>query len=347
MVVMEEPTSCFLILNHTRMPLGTRWESIASVTRESFLKGAKVKRRNFLKGSLGLTALILGGCGEAFQDVPSGAAGPSTSPPPPSPSAATGLLSREGLLVAGPDGVLYELDFFDHQLRRLDQSGQVVWEVGELPFGDGVFNYPSDLEFDAEGLLYIADRGNAEIDVLDPINGALVRTLGRDHLSSVKDLTFRREDNTIYAVDTLAHRIVVLSTQGQLLRTFGDFGVEEQQLNGPTALAFDSRGDLHVVDSGNARVQVFSATGSWLRSYGRRGSNLGEFVTPIAILMVPDQELVWVADSVAGFITVFDLDGNPLERFVPKLPDGTSLHPKSMALGLDDSVFITGVPQAP
>lgn len=92
---------------------------------------------------------------------------------------------------------------------------------------------------------------------------------------------------------------------------WGQLGSEPGQLNAPKGLAVDAQGNLHVVDSLNHRVQVFSAEGELLGSWGKQGSGPGEFQEPWGIAVGTDGR-VYVADTWNHRIQVFDAQG----RFV-------------------------------
>ena len=52
----------------------------------------------------------------------------------------------------------------------------------------------------------------------------------------------------------------------------GSKGSEPGQFNHPRDVAINSGGVLHVTDSCNHRVQLFSANGKFISSYGSQGS---------------------------------------------------------------------------
>lgn len=60
----------------------------------------------------------------------------------------------------------------------------------------------------------------------------------------------------------------------------------------PTDVLAASNGNIFVVDSGNARVQMFGHDGRFLKTLGQRGQGPGEFRRPIAAAMVGDRLVV-------------------------------------------------------
>lgn len=112
------------------------------------------------------------------------------------------------------------------------------------------------------------------------------------------------------AVDPYAGKVVSLTPD----RFFGQAGSGEGQLSGPRGIALAADGSLYVVDSGNNRIQHFSADGKWLQSWGSYASvDLGNapggtFNQPFGIAIGPDGS-VYVADTWNFRIQKFTPDG--------------------------------------
>jgi len=81
-------------------------------------------------------------------------------------------------------------------------------------------------------------------------------------------------------------------------------------------LTFDPQGNIYVLDSGNRRVQVFDASGFYVRSIGREGMGPGEFQYPSSIAIYPNGNiLVFDAQRRAGML--FDSQGDFLDQVPP------------------------------
>ena len=300
-----------------------------------------VSRRAFLKFTSGAVALMgvagIPGCGDSQEYVFNTTTGSNGNTVP-----QVQALNQQ-LLEFGIDGTSYRLDQRAFTVARLDAAGGVVWEVGGLGDGSGLFNFPVALSTDSQGLIYVADRGNGEIDVLDA-DGKLVRSFGDDRLFIARDMALDAQRGRIYVADGPNHHIVIFDLGGNFLGTMGEFGTEQPaKLNFPNGVALGPNGELHVVDSGNAEVQIYSAGGDFLRSYGSRGDDLGEFAVPRAVV-VDSVGNSWVADAVAGYVTEFRADGTAVTRFVPTFADGTPGQPTYLALSPSGQLVITAVP---
>jgi uncharacterized protein (TIGR03663 family) len=112
------------------------------------------------------------------------------------------------------------------------------------------------------------------------------------------------------AVDPYAAKAVSLTPD----RFFGQGGTGDGQFNGPRGIALAPDGSIYVVDSGNNRIQHFSAEGQWLSSWGTFASvDQGEapggtFNQPFGIAVGPDGS-VYVADTWNYRIQKFTADG--------------------------------------
>jgi NHL repeat len=125
-------------------------------------------------------------------------------------------------------------------------------------------------------------------------------------------------DGNLYVTD-LSQRVTVISPAGTVLRRWGkhgsgpgEFKFISQSPRVPTdiqgSLAVGPDGTVYVSDSGNARVQVFTPQGRFVRQFGSLGSGEGQFLRPY--FLVADQAgNVYVEDDQAGIVSKFSPGG--------------------------------------
>lgn len=125
-------------------------------------------------------------------------------------------------------------------------------------------------------------------------------------------------DGNLYVTD-LSQRVSVISPAGTVLRRWGRRGTGPGEFNfisaNPTvptniqgSLAVGPDGTVYVSDSGNARVQVFTPQGRYVRQFGSYGSGEGQFLRPY-FLVVDQAGNVYVEDDAAGIVSKFSPGG--------------------------------------
>ena len=77
-----------------------------------------------------------------------------------------------------------------------------------------------------------------------------------------------------------------------------------------TDIGWTKDGSMFVSDGyGNSRVAKFDKDGNFVKSWGERGNQPGEFNTPHS-LVVDNNDVIYVADRGNSRIQTFDVDGN-------------------------------------
>jgi sugar lactone lactonase YvrE len=116
-------------------------------------------------------------------------------------------------------------------------------------------------------------------------------------------------DGNLYVTD-LSQRVTVISPAGKVLRRWGKPGFRAGEFQfiaaDPTTpaavsgqIAFGPDGKVYVSDSGNARVELFTAQGRFIRQFGGFGGGTGQFLRP-GDLAVDDRGNVYIEDDQAG-----------------------------------------------
>jgi DNA-binding beta-propeller fold protein YncE len=98
------------------------------------------------------------------------------------------------------------------------------------------------------------------------------------------------------------------------IQSFGSSGSGPGQFRRPAGIAIGARGELYVADSGNQRIQIFSAGGGFLRSWGTRGTGDGQFETPVDVALGRDGS-VFVSDFELDRVQQFTHDGRLIRKW--------------------------------
>ena len=141
-----------------------------------------------------------------------------------------------------------------------------------------------------------------------------VKPLGLDHPVALAI----GPDGNLYVTDD-SQRVTVISPAGKVMRRWGKPGTapgEFKFIGGdPTTpanvngkITVGRNGMVYVADSGNARVQVFSPQGRFIRQFGSLGSQKGQFLSP-GDLVVDGSGNLYVADDQSQTLAKFSPTG--------------------------------------
>jgi sugar lactone lactonase YvrE len=180
------------------------------------------------------------------------------------------------------------------------------------------------------------NRGDANPPLLEfNAAGRLVRSLGVGLFASPHGFTVDRDGN-IWTTDTndqetvlgmparngqgapVGQQVFKISPTGKVLMTLGTAGAGGNGPNTfdrPTGVAIGANGDIFVADghspnkSNTGRVVKFSRDGKFIKTWGRLGTEPGNFRDPHDIYVGGSRGYVYVADRQNNRIQVFDQDG--------------------------------------
>lgn len=148
----------------------------------------------------------------------------------------------------------------------------------------------------------------------------------------------------IYVCDQMNHRIQVFNLNtGEFCRMFGTYGAEPGELKLPTGLAVCEKlveeptgcdfgphrgAKVAVADTGNHRIQVFSAAGEPMLC-------TGQYDSPLDVSIHPRSGFLIVCDTGNACVHVLDRSGQVLQSWGPQLAKKDQFYqPRSVALPL-------------
>lgn len=160
--------------------------------------------------------------------------------------------------------------------------------------------------------LFVTDAGRGEIVELDG-QGKCQQHFGGSTLSRPVGIACCAPRESLYVVDSHAHRLVVFDAAGHVIQTIGTRGGGPGEFNFPTHVA--CRDDaLLVADSGNFRVQLLDLDGTWKRSIGQKGDAAGDLSLPKGVTFDTDGH-IYVVDAHFENVQIFDGRGRLLMAF--------------------------------
>jgi DNA-binding beta-propeller fold protein YncE len=196
------------------------------------------------------------------------------------------------------------------------------------------------LTIDAEGRLYAFTRTSVPVVEFDAA-GTVLKTWGEGLFVFPHGIRVDR-NGFLWLTDARGRegkgqQVFKYSRDGKQLLTLGIAGVSGETpdtFNGPTDVAVASNGDVFVADGhGNNRIVKFSADGKFIKQWGRKGSNPGEFDLPHTLFFDSRGRLL-VGDRSNKRIQVFDQEGAFIEQWTQfGSPSGIFIAP-------DDTLYV-------
>ncbi len=152
------------------------------------------------------------------------------------------------------------------RVQKFDSSGNYLTQWGGYGSGNGQFgveNGPQGVAVDSSNNVYVADTSDCRIEKFDS-NGNYLAQWGSSGTNNgqfeyPEGIAVDRSNN-VYVTDYYNNRVEKFTSSGNYLTQWGTFGSGNGQfsLSFRAGVAVDSTGNyIYVVDSGNARIQVF------------------------------------------------------------------------------------------
>lgn len=138
----------------------------------------------------------------------------------------------------------------ENRVLRFDRNGNHLKSWGRRGSGPGEFDVPHAVTIDANGLVYVADRGNKRVQIFDA-NGAFVREWAL--FGTPCGLAIH--GGHMYLANGHAGQIVQLDMNGRVLGITGSQGKAPGQYGEAHFLALTAKSEILVADTLNWRVQ--------------------------------------------------------------------------------------------
>lgn len=191
---------------------------------------------------------------------------------------------------------------------------------------------------DGKENIYITDTFSRSLHILDRSRGKYheIFSTGNSSFSSPIGVAVDSQQR-IYVSDSILKKVFVFNEQEKCI-----FSIGSGRLQRPTGIAVDGGGGkLYVVDTLEHKIKIFSPDGRFLKAWGKRGLNPGEFNFPTCI-SIDRNHRVYVGDSMNFRIQVFDGERNLLNSF-GQAGDGTGFFSqiKGVAVDSEGHIYVT------
>jgi len=289
-------------------------------------------------------------------------------------------------VVIGPDGCLYFCDLDNQRIRRIDlRTRQTLTIAGNGQRGyagdggaatDASLNMPHEIQFDAAGHLYIAERDNHVIRKVNARSGLISTFAGTGRpgfagdggpaaaaeLRQPHSIAVDPDRRFLLICDVGNHRIRRVEFATGVIDTFAGTGERQPTpdgaplkgtpLNGPRTIAFDSAGDLYLaLREGNSIYRVGGKTSRLhhVAGTGEQGYSGDDGPARLARLAGPKglawwRDSLYVADTENHVIRRIDLASGTIATALGtgQRGDGPEPDPRRCALARPHGLFVDG-----
>jgi streptogramin lyase len=204
-------------------------------------------------------------------------------------------------LALDPSNNVYVIDTQANMVAKLSSDGKFITAWNSSADEKGPFHYPTAIAYNLDNA-YVSNFNNLGVF----------------------------NNNTIQK----------FSSDGKFITAWGSFGSCKGQLEYPTGVAVDSKGQVYISDNGNARVQKFSSDGKFITAWGINGTGSGQFNGMYGLALDPLGN-VYVVDSGNNRIQKFSSDGKFITAWGSfGIADGQFSHPRGIALDSLSNVYV-------
>jgi DNA-binding beta-propeller fold protein YncE len=205
-----------------------------------------------------------------------------------------------------------------HCISIFSPAGEKLRSFGSQGSGPGQFSYPRGVTVDDNGNILVADTNNHRIQKFTSDNKHItsVGSHGSNRLQFNFPISIAIFPITkkIAISENYNHRVQILNPDLTFNSSIGSKGRGNGEFSYPHDVAFDSAGNMYVVDTGIGRIQVFNPKGKYLRQFGKTGKDDGELHGPISIYIDSDN-IIYITENGNHRVSLFTLEGEFLTSF--------------------------------
>ncbi|MFC2163533.1 PEGA domain-containing protein [Acidobacteriota bacterium] len=235
------------------------------------------------------------------------------------------------------DSNVYVLDDDKEKIKKFDPDGKPLrgWKLhGQRYKG---IKIPSDLAIDSEGYIYVTDVKEHCVWKFNH-KGSFINKWGKEGNQREEFLRPTgiavNDQNQIFVIDSGNSRVKIYSSTGAL----SDVWEKPGDIASPIGIVFSANNEVFILD--RLKAYIFSSEGELVLSWGKPGTNAGEFRSPSGI-SVDFHNYLYVADTLNHRIQKFDSKGNFVTEWGSTgLADGQFNSPKDVVVDNRGFVYV-------
>jgi DNA-binding beta-propeller fold protein YncE len=216
------------------------------------------------------------------------------------------------------DGTIHVANARRSQIVVLGPDGEFVKAWGEAGSGPGQFQFTDtygsllgDLDFDAEGNLYVFDCFNYRVQKFSPDRELILEITGEgtpdgpfvENVGGCVDAAGAR----LFVTD-FSDQVFVFDLDGNFLWKTGSNGIEDGQFFWPYSVAVASDGSFYVSEIKGKRVQKFDSEGAFLSRVAEAGEEPGQ-VGDVYYVAVDPNDNLFISYTINKRIQINGADG--------------------------------------
>ena len=191
--------------------------------------------------------------------------------------------------------------------------------------------------------------------IADPYEGKGVSLIADEILDDPGAFNLPRNlvvapDGTLYVADTNNHRIIHMTTDGEVIHTWGSFadgssmegGAPQGTFYEPWSVAIGADGSVYVADTWNHRIQKFTPEGRFITQWGTFGQGeTGYAFWGPRDIAIDAEGLVYITDTGNKRVVIFTENGDYLSEFgTAGLLTGQFDEPVGIAIAPNGNVYV-------
>ena len=181
---------------------------------------------------------------------------------------------------------------FHLRIHSIEADFRLVARLGSRGSGIGQFDEPRQLSISTNGDLYIADRDNNRIQIVDgslhPIREVTHPSLHRPYdvkLATEEVYVLSSDDSPcVHVFNHTGHKIHSLTTCGGGMQVSRSF-----------FFCLDTKKNIFISDWGSHQFKIFSNEGTLFHTIGEYGHQVGTFYCPYGLVLTSNLDLITVS----------------------------------------------------